>query len=113
MLVIRMRRMGAKKNPHFRVVVTEARTARESDFVESIGVYDPTAKPEKLVLDRERYAHWVKAGAQPSDTVRTLVARHKNDPVPAAASPATPATAGPAATASPSAPAEFVPPAAS
>lgn len=110
MLVIRMRRMGAKKNPHFRVVVTEARTARESDFVESIGVYDPTAKPEKLVLNRERYDHWVKAGAQPSDTVRTLVARHKNDPVPATAPTA---TAAPAATAAPSAPAEFVAPAAS
>lgn len=111
MLVIRMRRMGAKKNPHFRVVVTEARTARESDFVESIGVYDPTAKPEKLTLDRERYAHWVKAGAQPSDTVRTLVARHKNDPVPETA--AKTATAAQVATAAPAAPAEFVPPAAS
>lgn len=93
MLVIRMRRMGAKKNPHFRVVVTEARTARESDFLESLGTYDPTAKPEKLVLNRERYAHWVKAGAQPSDTVRTLVARHKNDPEPQAAAE----TAAPAA----------------
>jgi small subunit ribosomal protein S16 len=93
MLVIRMRRMGAKKNPHFRVVVTEARTARESDFIESLGVYDPAAQPEKLVLDRERYAYWVKSGAQPSDTVRTLVARHKHDAVPAAA----PEAAAPAA----------------
>lgn len=93
MLVIRMRRMGAKKNPHYRVVVTEARTARESDFVESLGMYDPAATPERLVIDRERYAHWVKAGARPSDTVRTLVARHKNDPVAVAASPAAPAAA--------------------
>lgn len=93
MLVIRMRRMGAKKNPHYRVVVTEARTARESDFVESLGMYDPTAKPGRLVIDRERYAHWVKSGARPSDTVRTLVARHKEEPAPAAA----PETAAPAA----------------
>jgi small subunit ribosomal protein S16 len=91
MLVIRMRRNGAKKNPQFRIVVTEARRARESDFYESIGVYDPATQPEKLVLDRERYAYWVKNGAQPSDTVRTLVARHKNDPVPEAAAPAAPA----------------------
>jgi small subunit ribosomal protein S16 len=97
MLVIRMRRMGAKKNPHYRVVVTEARTARESDFVESLGMYDPTAKPEKLVIDRERYAHWVTCGARPSDTVRTLVARHKNDPAEAAAPAAAPEAAAPAA----------------
>jgi small subunit ribosomal protein S16 len=85
MLVIRMRRMGAKKNPHFRLVVTEHRTARESDFLESLGVYDPQARPEKLTLDRERYAHWVKVGARPSDSVRTLVARHKHDVVATAA----------------------------
>jgi small subunit ribosomal protein S16 len=99
MLVIRMRRMGAKKNPHFRVVVTEARTARESDFVESLGSYDPTAKPEKLVIDRERYDHWVKCGAQPSDTVRTLMARHKNDPAPAAVAAPDAAKAAPEAVA--------------
>jgi small subunit ribosomal protein S16 len=100
MLVIRMRRMGAKKNPHFRVVVTEARAARESDFVESLGVYVPQAKPEKLTLDRDRYAHWVKAGARPSDTVRTLVARHRNDvvaPALAGAAEAAPAVTEPAA----------------
>lgn len=98
MLVIRMRRMGAKKNAHFRVVVTEARTARESDFVESLGVYDPQARPEKLTLDRERYAYWVKVGAQPSETVRTLVARHKNDVVTPAVAAAASTEAAPAVT---------------
>ncbi len=97
MLVIRMRRMGAKKNPHFRVVVTEARAPRESGFVEALGTYDPAAKPEKLALDRERYAYWVKAGARPSDTVRTLVARHRNDPAPAVAVTVEAAATAPAA----------------
>jgi len=79
MLVIRMRRMGAKKNPFYRLVVTEQRAARESDFVESLGMYNPNTKPETLDLDRERYAYWVGKGAQPSDTVRTIVKRHKVD----------------------------------
>jgi small subunit ribosomal protein S16 len=83
MLVIRMRRMGAKKNPFYRLVVTEARAARESDFVENLGVYNPTAKPETLALNRERYDYWLGKGAQPSDTVRTVVKRHKADAAPA------------------------------
>jgi small subunit ribosomal protein S16 len=85
MLVIRMRRMGAKRNPFYRVVVTERRAARESDFVESLGMYNPSTKPEHLQLDRERYAYWVGKGAKPSDTVRTLVSRHKAAAAPAPA----------------------------
>jgi small subunit ribosomal protein S16 len=85
MLVIRMRRMGAKKNPFYRLVVTEQRAARESDFVESLGMYNPSTKPETLQLDRERYAYWVGKGAQPSDTVRTIVKRHKAEAVAAPA----------------------------
>ena len=85
MLVIRMRRMGAKKNPFYRLVVTEQRAARESDFVESLGMYNPSTKPETLQLDRERYAYWVGKGAQPSDTVRTIVRRHKAEAVAAPA----------------------------
>jgi len=75
MLVIRLRRAGSKNRPFFRVVVTEARAARDGRFVEVIGHYNPRTKPETLVLDRERLDHWVKAGARPSDTVRTLVDR--------------------------------------
>ena len=75
MLVIRMRRAGSLKRPFFRIVVTEARSPREGRFVEVLGTYNPRTKPETLTMDRERLAHWVKAGAQPSDTVRTLVAR--------------------------------------
>jgi small subunit ribosomal protein S16 len=75
MLVIRMRRAGSKKRPFFRVVVTEAKNPREGSFVEVLGHYNPRTKPETLELDRERVAHWIKAGARPSDTVRTLLAR--------------------------------------
>lgn len=75
MLVIRLRRTGSKKRPFFRVVVTESAAARESSFVEVLGHYNPRTKPETLDIDRERLDYWLKAGAQPSDTVRTLVAR--------------------------------------
>lgn len=77
MLVIRMRREGAKKRPFFRLVVTEAPSPRDGKFIESLGIYDPTTKPETLRIDRERLAHWLGSGARPSDTVRTLVARNK------------------------------------
>ena len=75
MLAIRLRRTGSKKRPFFRVVVTDSRTARDSRFVEVLGHYNPRTMPETLKIDRERLAHWVKTGAQQSDTVRTLVAR--------------------------------------
>lgn len=89
MLVIRLRRAGSKNRPFFRVVVTEGKSARDGRFVEAIGHYNPRTKPEALVLDRERLAHWLKVGAQPSDTVRTLVDRMPAAPV-AAASEAQP-----------------------
>ena len=75
MLVIRMRRVGSKKRPYFRIVVTEHSSPREGAFVEVLGTYNPRTKPETLVLNRERIEHWVKQGARPSDTVRTLIAR--------------------------------------
>ena len=75
MLVIRLRRAGSKNRPFFRVVVTEARSARDGRFVEVLGHYNPRTKPERLEVNRERLEHWMKAGAQPSDTVRTLVDR--------------------------------------
>ena len=91
MLTIRMRRVGAKKRPYFRVVVIESHTARDGRALEVLGHYNPTARPETLVLDRERLQHWMARGAQPSDTVRTLLVRH---PAPAdeggSAAPQTP-----------------------
>ena len=80
MVTIRMRRVGSKKRPFFRVVVTEAHTARDGRALEVLGHYSPTARPETLVLDRERLQHWVVRGARPSDTVRTLLVRHPAPP---------------------------------
>ena len=76
MLVIRLRRMGSSKKPYFRVVVTEARSARDSSFVENVGTYSPRSKPAKVDLNKDRIGHWLKRGARPSDSVRTLLARH-------------------------------------
>jgi small subunit ribosomal protein S16 len=75
MLAIRLRRAGSKNRPFFRVVVTESKSARDGRFVEVLGHYNPRTKPETLVMDHERLAHWLKVGARPSDTVRTLVDR--------------------------------------
>lgn len=75
MLVIRMRRAGSKGRPFFRIVVTESAAAREGRFVEVVGHYNPRTKPETLDVNRERLAHWIGAGARPSDTVRTLIDR--------------------------------------
>jgi small subunit ribosomal protein S16 len=82
MLTIRMRRVGAKKKPYFRVVVTDSRSARDGRALEVLGHYNPTAQPETLVLDRSRLQHWLERGAQPSDTVRTLLSRQP-EPTPA------------------------------
>jgi small subunit ribosomal protein S16 len=71
-----MTRVGSKKKPFFRVVVTEARTALQSSFVENLGTYNPRAKPAQVAINRERVAHWLSKGARPSDSVRTLLKRH-------------------------------------
>ena len=84
MLAIRLRRAGSKNRPFFRVVVTETRSARDGRFVEVLGHYNPRLKPEKMEVDRDRLAHWLKAGARPSDSVRTLVDRMPPAPPPAA-----------------------------
>jgi small subunit ribosomal protein S16 len=76
MLSIRMRRVGSKKRTYYRVVVTEARTPREGSFIEILGTYNPRTKPATVEIDRARVEHWMKRGARPSDSVRTLIARH-------------------------------------
>jgi small subunit ribosomal protein S16 len=76
MLAIRLRRMGSTKKPYFRVVVTEASSARDSSFVENVGTYNPRSKPAKVEINKERVEHWLKKGARPSDTVRTLLSKH-------------------------------------
>ena len=81
--------MGSTKRPYFRVVVIDRAVARDGRFVEVLGHYNPRTKPETLDIDRERLAYWLGVGAQPSATVRTLVAR-----MPAAPAEAAPASAG-------------------
>ena len=76
MLTIRLRRMGSSKKPFFRVVVTEARSAQNSTFVENVGTYHPRSKPAQVNLNKTRIEHWLKKGAKPSDSVRTLLGRH-------------------------------------
>jgi small subunit ribosomal protein S16 len=81
MLIIRLRKMGSKKRPFFRLVVTDSRTARDSSFVEIVGHYNPRLKPAKVEIDRERIDHWIGRGARLSDTVRTLLKRHTTSTV--------------------------------
>lgn len=69
---IRLRRMGAKKAPFYRVVVADSRSPRDGRFIDEIGYYNPTTEPVTIKIDEEKAATWVKNGAQPSDTVKRL-----------------------------------------
>ena len=74
MVKIRLRRMGAKKAPFYRIVVADSRAPRDGAFIEEIGTYDPRAgEPFTVTVDADRAQYWVKAGAQPTDTVRALL----------------------------------------
>ena len=73
MVKIRLRRMGAKKAPYYRIVVADSRSPRDSRFIEEIGMYDPMAEGEKIKVDMERAKYWIANGAQPTDTVRGLL----------------------------------------
>jgi len=73
MLKIRLRRMGARHRPFYRVVVSDANRDPRARAVEEIGIYDPSAKPAVVKVDKERVQHWVARGAQMSPTVRKLV----------------------------------------
>ena len=88
MVVIRMRRAGSKKRPFFRIVVTDSRAARDSRFVEILGHYNPRTRPAIVKIDQERVDYWIKQGAQPSDSVRTLIAHHLTPVAPAVQAPA-------------------------
>ena len=84
MLMIRLSRMGARKQPHYRIVVIEKARARNGRPVEVVGTYNPITKPKAILLKHDRIAHWMKNGAQPSDTVARLL-RNNPAPPPAAA----------------------------
>lgn len=70
---IRLKRMGAKKNPFYRVVVADARSPRDGRFIEEIGYYDPTTNPATIKIDEEKALKWLSDGAKPTDTARSLL----------------------------------------
>lgn len=78
MLAISLMRMGAKKRPFYRVVVKEKRSKRDGKYLENLGTYDPLAEPADVRLKHDRIQYWIGVGAQPTDTVKSLI---KNNPV--------------------------------
>ena len=74
---IRLRRIGAKKNPFYRIVVADSRYARDGRFIEEIGFYDPTKEPSVFKVDAEKAKTWVANGAQPTDTVKALFKKNE------------------------------------
>lgn len=73
---IRLRRMGAKKAPFYRIVVADSRYPRDGRFIEELGYYDPTKEPSVLKVDDEKAKSWIANGAQPTDTVKTLLKKN-------------------------------------
>ncbi|HPK14464.1 MAG TPA: 30S ribosomal protein S16 [Clostridia bacterium] len=73
MVKIRLRRMGAKKAPFYRIIVADSRAPRDGAFIEELGYYNPLTDPAEVKVDGERAQYWLKNGAQPSDTVRALL----------------------------------------
>ncbi|MBQ6543624.1 MAG: 30S ribosomal protein S16 [Clostridia bacterium] len=70
---IRLRRMGAKKNPFYRIVVADSRYPRDGRFIEEIGTYNPLATPSEVKVDADKAKQWLTNGAQPTDTVKALL----------------------------------------
>jgi len=72
-VVLRLRRVGAKKKPKFRIVAADSRAPREGKFLETLGSYDPAGNPSKVKFDKEKVEYWINRGAQVSDTVKSLL----------------------------------------
>lgn len=120
-VAIRLRREGALNRPYFKIVVTDKRSPRDGKFIEIVGTYDPKKAGQNSTLKLDRIEHWISKGAQPSDTVRSLIKKTKNPEAAAkkeaaaaakkAAVAAKPAPApAPVETEPPTAPAEATPP---
>ncbi len=75
MIKLRLRRMGAKKRPSYRIVAADSRSPRDGRFIEIVGTYDPITDPATITLKADRIQHWLSVGAQPSDTVRDIIKR--------------------------------------
>ena len=76
MVVIRMKRAGAKKRPFYRVVVADSRSRRDGRYIEQLGYYDPLTDPATFKVDAEKFASWIKKGATPSESVGVMMAKH-------------------------------------
>ena len=76
MVKIRLRRMGAKKDPFYRIVVADSRSPRDGRCIEEIGTYNPLTDPATVTIDAEKAQQWIKNGAQPTDTVRALLKKN-------------------------------------
>ena len=72
---IRLNRMGAKKQPHYRFVVADSRAPRDGRFIEILGYYNPIADPVEIKIDKEKVLEWIKKGAKPSDTAKRLLTK--------------------------------------
>ena len=75
---IRLRRMGAKKAPFYRVVVADSRYPRDGRFIDEVGYYDPMTNPATIKVDDEKVAKWLESGAQPTETVKSLLTKNGN-----------------------------------
>ena len=75
---IRLKRIGAKKTPFYRIVVADSRYPRNGRFIEEIGYYDPMKPPAEIKMDDEKVQKWLKNGAQPTETVKSLIAKNGN-----------------------------------
>ncbi len=75
MVKIRLKRMGMKKNPFYRVVVADERSPRDGRFIDELGYYDPMKKPSLINIDKEKALDWMQKGAQPTDSARSLLKR--------------------------------------
>jgi len=73
MVKIRLRRVGAKKAPYYRIIVADSRSPRDGRFIEELGTYDPSVESGKIKVNMERAKYWIANGAQPTDTVRGLL----------------------------------------
>ncbi len=82
-VVLRLSRAGTHKAPFYHVVATDSRNARDGKYIEDVGIYDPTRRPERIELKAERVEHWLKVGARPSPTVAMVLKRARKAAAPA------------------------------
>ncbi len=75
MVKIRLRRMGAKKAPFYRIIVADSRSPRDGRFIEEVGYYNPMSNPVELKVDTEKVEKWLNSGAQPTETVKSLLVK--------------------------------------